>query len=192
MTDPIDIPALKAAALAATPGEWRVENNVGSSTDIMCGETLIGLFGDVTGNPEHEANAAYIALANPAAVLTLIERLETAEQRYRDFEHEVNTGRSAQHERLVARLERAEHRLMLLGYRRTCDIPACNCGDQWAHKLACPIKCSCDKCGLEKLASLLREWRAAKFFDTRERWLSWVEEFGPRVDAALASLEAAP
>lgn len=132
MTDPIDIPALKAAALAAK------------------GNRL-------------ELDVLLEMLAEPAAVLTLIERLETA-----------------------------EHRLMSLGYRRTCDIPACNCGDQWAHKLACPIKCSCDKCGLEKLASLLREWRAAKFFDTRERWLSWVEEFGPRVDAALASLEAAP
>lgn len=130
MTGPIDIHALKAAAL------------------------------DPTKHRTHDDRVMMVARSD---VLALIERLETA-----------------------------EHRLMSLGYRRACDIPPCNCGDRWAHKLACPIECSCDKCGLEKLASLLREWRAAKFFDTRERWLSWVEEFGPRVDAALAALEAAP
>lgn len=113
MTDPIDIHALKAAAL------------------------------DPTKHRTHDDRVMMVARVD---VLALIERLERAEQRYVDFELEVNAGRSAQHERLVARLE--------------------------------------------KLASLLREWRAAKFFDTRERWLSWVEEFGPRVDAALAALGA--
>jgi hypothetical protein len=31
------------------------------------------------------------------------------------------------------RLAAAEHRLTSAGYRRSCDIPACNCGDSWTH-----------------------------------------------------------
>ena len=32
-----------------------------------------------------------------------------------------------------ARAERAEAALLRKGYRMSCDIPACNCGDQWTH-----------------------------------------------------------
>ena len=31
------------------------------------------------------------------------------------------------------RLEVAERALLHHGYRKSCDIPACNCGDQWLH-----------------------------------------------------------
>ncbi len=55
---------------------------------------------------------------------------------------------------LIERMETAEHRLMSLGYRRTCDIPACNCGDQWAHKLACPNELRADRARLEKLEAV--------------------------------------
>jgi hypothetical protein len=34
---------------------------------------------------------------------------------------------------LRAQLETAEHALRSKGYRKSCDIPACNCGDQWTH-----------------------------------------------------------
>ena len=34
---------------------------------------------------------------------------------------------------LQARLHRAESALRHHGYRESCDIPACNCGDQWMH-----------------------------------------------------------
>jgi hypothetical protein len=34
---------------------------------------------------------------------------------------------------LEARLQSAEDALHRKGYRRSCDIPACNCGDQWTH-----------------------------------------------------------
>jgi hypothetical protein len=36
-------------------------------------------------------------------------------------------------EDLRTRLAAAEDALLRKGYRRSCDIPACNCGDQWAH-----------------------------------------------------------
>jgi len=37
------------------------------------------------------------------------------------------------------------------------------------------------------LVALLREWHEAPYFDEPEGWQKWVEEFGPRVDAALES-----
>lgn len=33
----------------------------------------------------------------------------------------------------VAARENAERALLRKGYRKSCDIPACNCGDQWTH-----------------------------------------------------------
>ncbi len=52
------------------------------------------------------------------------------------------------HRKLVEAIDAAEHRLRSLGYRKTCDIPACNCGDRWAHKAPCPSDCRCDTCKL--------------------------------------------
>jgi hypothetical protein len=34
---------------------------------------------------------------------------------------------------LLERMRAAESALRSHGYRKSCDIPACNCGDQWAH-----------------------------------------------------------
>jgi hypothetical protein len=34
---------------------------------------------------------------------------------------------------LRAELATAEYALRSKGYRKSCDIPACNCGDQWSH-----------------------------------------------------------
>lgn len=39
----------------------------------------------------------------------------------------------AEIETLQSRLDAAESALRRKGYRRSCDIPACNCGDQWNH-----------------------------------------------------------
>jgi hypothetical protein len=35
------------------------------------------------------------------------------------------------------------------------------------------------------LKSLLREWRDTEFFESREAWRKWVDNFGLRVDEAL-------
>jgi hypothetical protein len=40
---------------------------------------------------------------------------------------------SAQVRELREERDRAEDALRHHGYRKTCDIPACNCGDQWFH-----------------------------------------------------------
>ena len=39
----------------------------------------------------------------------------------------------AEVERLRAALEAAEYALRSKGYRKSCEISACNCGDQWSH-----------------------------------------------------------
>lgn len=39
----------------------------------------------------------------------------------------------AHHERVVQERDNAESALLRHGYRKSCDIPACNCGDQWSH-----------------------------------------------------------
>lgn len=37
----------------------------------------------------------------------------------------------------------------------------------------------------EQALRLLREWRATPFFETREEWRRWVDDFGARVDKVL-------
>lgn len=84
-------PHLKAAALAATPGPWHspglgevhaedhrtivdvcwLHPNADDEDDIGCGT---------------QADADYIALANPATILALIERLQVAEDAAKDAE----------------------------------------------------------------------------------------------------------
>jgi len=50
------------------------------------------------------------------------------------------------------------------------------------------VELAADQCGsdLAKQAlQLLREWRSTPFFDTREAWALWVEDFGARVDKVI-------
>ena len=71
---------LKAAALAATPGEWRYQKTTPVTDAEISAENhtrVVNLLaGDVT-----PANSEFIAAANPAAVLELIAALEAAEKR---------------------------------------------------------------------------------------------------------------
>lgn len=92
-----DIDKLKALALAATPGEWKVErlqggghHNVGIRVrgPIVSGfaAALNTRWANEAQAAEQEANAAYIAAACPATVLELIaevERLRADAKRYR-------------------------------------------------------------------------------------------------------------
>lgn len=73
--------SLKAAAEKATPGEWvyfpkntSIEYDVGS--DESQGSILYVDSGDFT-QPQTDRNGEFIALANPANVLALVEALET-------------------------------------------------------------------------------------------------------------------
>ncbi|MDH3637911.1 MAG: hypothetical protein OES09_05545 [Gammaproteobacteria bacterium] len=45
---------------------------------------------------------------------------------------DINAIADRLHETQTA-MEVAEYRLRSAGYRKTCNIPACNCGDIWGH-----------------------------------------------------------
>lgn len=68
----VDLDKLEAVAKAATPGPWRVDPNqhgiVRFNDDVTTG-FMIG----------RAQNATYVALANPAAILELVERVRKAE-----------------------------------------------------------------------------------------------------------------
>lgn len=51
--------------------------------------------------------------------------------------HEKTSGRlditEFANKAIMKRAEKAEDALERKGYRKSCDIPACNCGDRWTH-----------------------------------------------------------
>lgn len=67
--------------------------------------------------------------AEIAAIIEEREKLRDTVLEFACLEQELNKEIA----RLRGRVERAEYRLEADGYRERCDIPACNCGDQWAH-----------------------------------------------------------
>lgn len=82
--------SLKAAAEKATPGEWvyfpkntSIEYDVGS--DESQGSILYVDSGDFT-QAQTDRNGEFIALANPANILALVEALEKAQQRIAELE----------------------------------------------------------------------------------------------------------
>ncbi|MDE4632828.1 ead/Ea22-like family protein [Klebsiella pneumoniae] len=81
---------MKAAAEKATPGEWvyfpkntSIEYDVGS--DESQGSILYVDSGDFT-QVQTDRNGEFIALANPANILALVEALEKAQQRICELE----------------------------------------------------------------------------------------------------------
>lgn len=63
----IDLKALRAAAVAATPGEWNRRRTFGQ-LNVQDDKFML-----------NDADALFIAAANPAVVLELLDRLERAE-----------------------------------------------------------------------------------------------------------------
>ena len=82
----IDINELRQLAQAATSGEWYVErgNHIYGRNEVTDGEEVwhpvIACTDDDEVNVNFEANAAFIAAANPAAISELLDRLEAAEK----------------------------------------------------------------------------------------------------------------
>lgn len=79
-------PAMKAAAGKATPGPWVAFTHTDSRTfsvhtpdDKRCGDVI--KWAGFDGQRKAKANAEFIALANPANVLALVEALEKAQKR---------------------------------------------------------------------------------------------------------------
>ena len=77
-------PAMKAAAMKATPGQWVAFTHTDSRTfsvhtpdDKRCGDVI--KWAGFDGQRKAKANAEFIALANPANVRALVEALEKAQ-----------------------------------------------------------------------------------------------------------------
>ena len=82
MTD-TELDALEAAAKAATPGPWRQSKH---DKEFVCFNDTTLRGSDING----ELNAAYIAAANPAAVLGLIAELRNTKKALEVFEGYVD------------------------------------------------------------------------------------------------------
>lgn len=87
----IDYQALREAAQLATQGEWVAFISSGTGTyavhtpgDKRCEDVIKWTGFDGQNNAEN--NARYIAAANPAAVLALLDELEAAENRIDELE----------------------------------------------------------------------------------------------------------
>ncbi|HAW7641421.1 TPA: ead/Ea22-like family protein, partial [Escherichia coli] len=82
----INYQALREAAEKATKGRWAVEfDDEIYSTDGVNHEQIAMVFS------ENEArDAAFIAAANPATVLALLDELETAEKRIAELEAKLD------------------------------------------------------------------------------------------------------
>ena len=79
MTD-LDLPRLAALAEAATPGPWRTHLADDTAVIAIHRWEIAGMRGDYdTDHESMEANAAYIAAADPTTTLALIRQLQAAE-----------------------------------------------------------------------------------------------------------------
>ncbi len=77
--------ALREAAEKATPGKWRRASTrfngiTAQSAYPLCGKE------DILANAAEKRDAEYIAAANPATVLALLDELEAAEKRVAELE----------------------------------------------------------------------------------------------------------
>lgn len=95
----LDLDNLKAAALAATPGPWSQKINHRREGDARVLDSKGNMFAELDGYGDdyrtERANAAYIAAANPAAVLELIaeiERLSAIVEKHIDPKQVMLTG----------------------------------------------------------------------------------------------------
>ena len=76
MTD--DLTALRALAEKATPGPWIYHETIHADNHVTAGGGI--LTGTHVCGPTYEReNARFIAAANPAVVLAMLDRLERAE-----------------------------------------------------------------------------------------------------------------
>lgn len=98
--------SLKAAAENATPGEWCSDDQYGIVADA-------GLNGNYyiasCSGPEHRQNKRFIALANPANILALVEALEKAQHEAR-VDWEAAASLNVENQELKRRIAELESR----------------------------------------------------------------------------------
>ncbi len=95
----LDLEALEAKAKAATPGEWRKMVRRDGSLILSCGDpTKTHCQFDFEGR---ECDLDWIAAANPATMLALIERIRELEARLNIAEGLMNSDLEAQYEETI-------------------------------------------------------------------------------------------
>lgn len=75
------------------------------------------------------------------------------------------------------------------GYRRSCDIPACNCGDTWAHGGNAATR-------LREISDALGAWTQGRtlldavrtLVDTADMWMDRAENRGAALDGVAAAI----
>lgn len=128
-----NIEELKKVALAATPGPWEKCDSYGPNEngtcisaverpDLMIASTT-GYYGRVGGI----ANTHFIALANPAVILDLIDQLEAAQKERDEFRRRLKLERSILEDtdKQLAELKA----LQPVGYVGNSDLYALSTGD---------------------------------------------------------------
>ncbi|HDT5875855.1 TPA: ead/Ea22-like family protein [Klebsiella quasipneumoniae subsp. similipneumoniae] len=119
MTDITELAqSLKAAAEKATPGPWYVHDKpcedgnygIDTSDKEFLAEAVVW-WGFARQSIWREEDAKYIALANPANILALVEALEKAQQRIDELENDEVRQRLANAEHQLYLAELAKHNL---------------------------------------------------------------------------------
>lgn len=119
MTDITELAkSLKAAAEKATPGQWeRGDGKHGSELLVYCDDALGSAVCEATSEynaiPKYQRidNLDFIALANPANILALVEALEKAQQRIDELENDEVRQRLANAEHQLYMAELAKNNL---------------------------------------------------------------------------------
>nr|WP_164543700.1 ead/Ea22-like family protein [Klebsiella pneumoniae] len=161
MTDITELAqSLKAAAEKATPGEWvyfpkntSIEYDVGS--DESQGSILYVDSGDFT-QVQTDRNGEFIALANPANVLALVEALEKAQQRI-NSQREYYEGVIADGGKRIAELESRTVKLPDGWQFEECEIEGCENGAIFSVGTGSRNIHLCDKCAHEHQNSRLKK-----------------------------------
>lgn len=97
--------SLKAAAEKATPGPWYVHDKpcedgnygIDTSDKEFLAEAVVW-WGFARQSIWREEDAKYIALANPANILALVEALEKAQQRIEELESDLSEWTDCKHD----------------------------------------------------------------------------------------------
>ncbi|WP_208950680.1 ead/Ea22-like family protein [Rahnella sp. ChDrAdgB13] len=105
MTDKTDIAALREAAIKATCGDWCTDSQHSVIADAGLNANY---YVAACSGPDCKENAKFIALANPATILTLLDQLEAERQQQEAAEHALEVAVKCANSGAVELRERAE------------------------------------------------------------------------------------
>lgn len=132
----IDKQALREAAEKATKGQWQFHerqslSHSGSGFVAIAGKEAILCFNAPVGGINQSCNVLkYIAAANPATVLALLDELEAKERRNAELNSTMECW-AADRAQSASELDEADNRIAEVESQRRMAFMACN---RWADK----------------------------------------------------------